>query len=71
MEHPENNPEYLYKVTVRQNGKVILQESLAQIRSLDYQIPVMLLRGVRNHIDIEVVHKSGYVSKGKKDYEVR
>ena len=68
---PENNPEYLYKVTVRQNGKVILQESLAQIRSLDYQIPVMLLRGVRNHIDIEVVHKSGYVSKGKKDYEVR
>jgi hypothetical protein len=68
---PENNPEYLYKVTVRQNGKVILQESLSQIRSLDYQIPVTLLRGGKNRFDIEVVHKSGYVSKGKKDYEVR
>ncbi|WP_407456321.1 FecR domain-containing protein [Fibrobacter sp.] len=68
---PENNPEYLYKVTVRQNGKVILQESLSQIHSLDYQIPVTLLRGGKNRFDIEVVHKSGYVSKGKKDYEVR
>ena len=67
----ENNPEYLYKVTVRQNGKVILQESLSQIRSLDYQIPVTLLRNGKNLIDIEVVHKSGYVSRGKKDYEVR
>jgi hypothetical protein len=67
----ENNPEYLYKVTVRQNGKVILQESLSQIRSLDYQIPVTLLRNGKNRFDIEVVHKSGYVSKGKKDYEVR
>ena len=68
---PENDPEYLYKVTVRQNGKVILQESLSQIRNLDYQVPVSLMRGGVNHIDIEVVHKSGYVSKGKKDYEVR
>jgi hypothetical protein len=67
----ENNSEYLYKVTVRQNGKVILQESLSQIRSLDYQIPVTLLRNGKNLIDIEVVHKSGYVSRGKKDYEVR
>lgn len=68
---PENNPEYLYKVTVRQNGKVILQESLSQIHNLDYQIPVTLTRGAKNHIDIEVVHKSGYISKATKDYEVR
>ena len=68
---PENDPDYLYKVTVRQNGKIILQESLSQIHNLDYQIPVSLMRGARNHIDIEVVHKSGYISKAKKDYEVR
>ena len=68
---PENDPDYLYKVTVRQNGKVILQESLSQIHNLDYQIPVSLMRGARNHVDIEVVHKSGYISKAKKDYEVR
>jgi hypothetical protein len=67
---PENDPDYLYKVTVRQNGKVILQESLSQIHNLDYQIPVSLTRGARNHFDIEVVHKSGYISKAKKDYEV-
>ena len=68
---PENDPEFLYKVTVRQNGKVILQESLSQIHNLDYQIPVTLSRDVRNHFDIEVVHKSGYTSRAKKDYEVR
>ena len=67
---PENDPDFLYKVTVRQNGKVILQESLSQIHNLDYQIPVSLTRGARNHFDIEVVHKSGYISKAKKDYEV-
>lgn len=67
---PENDPDFLYKVTVRQNGKVILQESLSQIHNLDYQIPVSLSRGVRNHFDIEVVHKSGYISKAKKDYGV-
>ena len=68
---PENDPEFLYKVTVRQNGKVILQETLSQIHNLDYQIPVTLSRDVRNHFDIEVVHKSGYISRAKKDYEVR
>jgi hypothetical protein len=67
---PENDPDFLYKVTVRQNGKVILQETLSQIHNLDYQIPVSLSRGVRNHFDIEVVHKSGYISKAKKDYGV-
>ncbi len=68
---PENDPEYLNKVTVRFNGKIILQESLTQIHTLDYQIPVMVSRGAKNHVDIEVVHKSGYTAKAKKDYEVR
>jgi hypothetical protein len=68
---PENDPEYLNKVTVRFNGKIILQESLTQIHNLDYQIPIMVSRNTRNHVDIEVVHKSGYTARAKKDYEVR
>jgi len=68
---PENDPEYLYKVTVRQHGKVVLQESLSQIHTLDYQIPVTLTRSMINKFDIEVVHKSGYISRAKKEYEVR
>jgi hypothetical protein len=68
---PENDPEFLNKVTVRQDGKIILQESLSQIHTLDYQIPVMISRTAKNHIDIEVVHKSGYTARAKKDYEVR
>lgn len=68
---PDNAPENLYKVTVKQNGKVILQETLSQIQNLDYQIPVELTRGAPNHIDIEAIHKSGYKAKAKKVYEVR
>ena len=68
---PENDPEYLNKVTVRFDGKIILQESTTQIHTLDYQIPVTLSREAKNHVDIEVVHKSGYTARAKKDYEVR
>ena len=68
---PEYDPSFLNKVTVRQNGKVILQERLSQIQNLDYQIPVELKRGFKNHFVIEVVHKSGYVVKTAKVYEVR
>ena len=68
---PDNNPENLYKVVVKQNGKVVLQELLSQIHSLDYQIPLELSRGGVNHIDVEVTHKSGYTAKAKKVYEVR
>ncbi|MCQ2097295.1 MAG: FecR family protein [Fibrobacter sp.] len=67
---PENNPEFLYKVIVKQNGKIILQETLSQIQGLDYQVPVELTRGGANRLDIEVIHKSGYRSKAKKVYEV-
>ena len=68
---PDNDPENLYKVTVKQNGKVILQETLSQIQNLDYQILVELSRGGANHIEIEAIHKSGYKAKAKKVYEVR
>jgi len=67
---PENDPSVLNKVTVRQNGKVILQERLSQIQNLDYQISVELKRNLKNRFDIEVVHKSGYVVKTTKVYEV-
>ena len=58
-------------MTVRFDGKIILQESLTQIHTLDYQIPLMVSRTAKNHVDIEVVHKSGYTARAKKDYEVR
>lgn len=67
---PENDPSLLNKVTIRQNGKVILQERLSQIQNLDYQIPVELQRGRRNTFVIDVVHKSGYVFRTVKIYEV-
>jgi hypothetical protein len=67
---PENDPCFLNKVTVRQNGKVILQERLSQIQNLDYQIPVELKRDHKNRFDIEVIHKSGYAVRTYKVYEV-
>jgi len=66
---PENDPSLLNKVTVRQDGKVILQERLSQIQNLDYQIPVELKRTHKNRFDIEVIHKSGYVVKTTKVYK--
>lgn len=68
---PGNSPEGLYKVTVKQNGKVILDESLSQIQNLDYQIPVELSRSIVNRFNIEAVHKSGFKAKAQKTYEVR
>lgn len=67
---PENDTRFLYKVTVKQNGKVILQETNAQILSLDYQVPVELVRKGQNKFDIEVVHKSGFKAKATKRFEV-
>ena len=67
---PENDVSFLNKVTVRQSGKVLLQERLSQIQNLDYQIPVELKRG-KNRFDIEVIHKSGFAVKTYKVYEVK
>ncbi|MCQ2105336.1 MAG: FecR family protein [Fibrobacter sp.] len=68
---PDNNPEALYKVVVKQNGKIILQETLGQIQDLDYQIPVELKRDALNRFDIEATAKSGYKAKARKVFEVR
>lgn len=67
---PENDADFLYKVVVKHNGSVILQETLSQIRGLDYQIPVSMERGSVNQFEIEVTHKSGFKAKAKKVYEV-
>ena len=67
---PDYDPSSLNKVTIRQDGKVILQERLSQIQNLDYQIPVELKRAHKNRFDIEVVHKSGYAVRTAKIYEV-
>ncbi|MCQ2108729.1 MAG: FecR family protein [Fibrobacter sp.] len=66
----ENDPSHLYKVVVKLNGNVILQETTSQIQNLDYQIPVNLKRSSVSRVDIEVVHKSGYKVKVRKVYEV-
>ena len=67
---PENDPNFLNRVLVRQDGTVILKETLSQIQNLDYQIPVELKRGHMNRFVIEAIHKSGYVVKTTKVYEV-
>lgn len=68
---PENDPSLLYKVVVKQNGVVVLQEIMDQIQSLDYQIPVELTEHSLLNYEIEVVHKSGYRVKARKVYEVK
>ena len=70
VKNPENDPVFLHKVTVKQNGKVILQETLNQIQSLDYDVPVDLVRRAQNKFDIEVIHKSGFKAKAQKIFEV-
>lgn len=66
----ENDPSHLYKVLVKMNGKILLQETLAQIQNMEYQIPLELFSGSTYIVDIEVTHKSGYKAKAKKIYEV-
>ncbi len=67
---PENDPSFLNKVVVRQNGKPILEERLSQIQDLDYQVPIELKRGLKHRIEVEVIHKSGYTVKTNMVYEV-
>jgi hypothetical protein len=67
---PGGDPSVLYKVVVKQNSRIILEESLNQIQTLDYQVPVELVRKGVNKIEVEVTHKSGYIVKAQKVYEV-
>lgn len=67
---PGGDPIVLYKVVVKHNGRIIQQETLSQIQALDYQVPVELVRKGINKIEVEVTHKSGYIVKAQKVYEV-
>ncbi len=67
----ENDPNYIHKVVIKQNGVDILTESAGQIQSLDYEVPVELTRNKNNVFDVYVTHKSGYKSHVQKTYEVR
>lgn len=67
---PGGEPDVLYRVVVKQNGRVILQETMSQIQALDYQVPIELKRSSKNKVEVEVTHKSGYVVKVQKLYEV-
>lgn len=66
-----NDVSEVYSVIVKHNGKVILQEKLGQITSLDYDVPVELVRNKRNKLDIIVRHKSGFVATATKVYGVK
>lgn len=66
----DNEPQNIYRVTVKRSGKVILKETLSQIQGLDYQVPVELVRDGQTRFEIEVEHKSGYVVKAEKVFEV-
>ncbi len=61
----------IHDVTVKQNGIKILHETTTQIESLDYDVPVELLRGKTSKIEIVVTHKSGRKASATKIYEVK
>lgn len=60
----------LYQVMVKQNGKIILRETLNQIQSLDYDVRIELQREHENKFEIIAIHKSGIMAKAVKIYEV-
>lgn len=60
----------LYQVMVKQNGKIILRETLNQIQSLDYDVRIELQREHENKFEIIAIHKSGIMAKAIKNYEV-
>ncbi|MCQ2096584.1 MAG: FecR family protein [Fibrobacter sp.] len=60
----------IYSVTVKHNGVKILHDVLNQIESLDYDVPLELLKGKTHKLEIIVKHKSGHVATATKVYEV-
>ncbi len=61
----------IYDVTVKQNGVKILHELTSQIESLDYDVPVELLRSKTHKLEVIVKHKSGRTASATKIYEVK
>lgn len=68
---PENDPRYIQRILIKKNGRIVMQLLHNQITDLHYSIPVEILRGSKDTYEIEVLLKSGNMSRAIKTYEVR
>ena len=68
---PQQDPSQIKRITIKQNGKNIVQLQNKQITDLNFDIPVELVRDKKTIIKIEVVMKNGRVLNASKTYEVR
>lgn len=68
---PQQDPAQIKKITIKQNGKNVVQLQNKQINDLHFDIPVELVRDKKTIIKIEVVMKSGKILNATKTYEVR
>lgn len=68
---PNQNPQMIKRVVVKQGNDVVLRLVDNQITDLRYNVQVELKYGQRNMVSVEVVMKNGQVLKGTKTYEVR
>lgn len=68
---PQQDPTQVKKITIKQNGKNVVQLQNKQINDLHFDIPVELVRDKKTIIKIEVVMKNGKILNASKTYEVR
>ena len=68
---PQQDPEQIKRITIKQNGKNVVQLQNNQITDLIFDIPVELVRDKKTIIKIEVVMKNGRILNASKTYEVR
>ena len=68
---PNQNPQMIKRVVVKQGNNVVLRLVDNQITDIHYDVQVELKYGQRNMVSVEVVMKNGQVLKGTKTYEVR
>lgn len=68
---PQQDPEQIKRITIKQNGKNVVQLQNKQITDLIFDIPVELVRDKKTIIKIEVVMKNGRILNASKTYEVR
>jgi hypothetical protein len=68
---PQQDPEQIKRITIKQNGKNVVQLQNKQITDLNFDIPVELARDKKTIIKIEVVMKNGRILNASKTYEVR
>lgn len=68
---PQQDPTQIKKITIKQNGKNVVQLQNKQINDINFDIPVELVRDKKTIIKIEAVMKSGKILNATKTYEVR